>query len=346
MIVWGKEMENLCNAAFRSRSFRPLSLTLAISLALNGALPAALADTGGHAPSATGDDRTTGAVSGPRSAGALTSAGTFDVADDATPAAAPPQSAPAAAPSAPSALSDKAAQENMFWDSAQRSNSAADYKAYLDAYPNGLYAPLAKNRIAALNAAPPPAAPPPAPVQAMAPQVPTVPSAFGPPPPPVTPEALKSEVGTVDTEQTLNMGPPARMELQQRLSAIGLYNGPIDGDLGPGVRAAIAEWQKRHNVAPTGEIGPLQLAVLREESEPAFQQMAAAPRPGPVYVAHPVYYPAHRVVHAYQAPSYAAPAVLGVLGGLAIGLLGAKLGGKGGGGKGGGGKGGGHEKKH
>jgi hypothetical protein len=341
-------MTNFGSTAYRSWSFRPLSLTVAISLAINGALPAALADTGKRAASATDANRFSNAVrrDAPRDAvDSLTPGRTFDVADDAAPAAAPPQNAPAA--SSP-ALSDKAAQENMFWDSAQRSNSAADYKAYLDAYPNGLYAPLAKNRIAALSAAPQPA-----PVQAMAPQAPpTIPSAFGPPPAPVAPEALKTEIGTVATEEALNMGPPQRMELQQRLSALGLYNGPIDGDLGPGVRAAIVEWQKRHDAAPTGEIGPLQLAVLRAESESAFQQMAMAPRPGPVYIAHPVY-PVRRFVRPYEpAPNYAAPAVLGALGGLAIGLLGARLGGKfggggkGGGGKGGGGKGGGHEKRH
>ncbi|MGA2794963.1 MAG: peptidoglycan-binding domain-containing protein [Roseiarcus sp.] len=256
-------------------------------------------------------------------------------------AAQPPNGGPApGAPPAsggPAAVAnpDKAAQESKFWDSAERSNSAADYQAYLEAYPNGLYAQMARNRIASLNSGPQPG-PGPGPGQG-----PGAPSAFGPPLPPVSPEALKAEVGTVETEQALDIGPPGRMELQQRLSALGLYSGPIDGDLGPMARAAIAEWQKRHDVAPTGELGPLQLAALRIESEGAFQQfLATRPVVGP-----PVYAPVRRVYHPYQAaPSNnAAPAVLGVLGGLAIGILGAKLGGKfGGGGKGGkgGGKGG------
>jgi peptidoglycan hydrolase-like protein with peptidoglycan-binding domain len=439
-------MNKLNSATFRSRLFRSVSLSVAVSLAANAVIPAALAGTVARID---------------RYADALRNAplpeGSFKVADDAAPA---PQSSPPVS-------SDKAAQENMFWESAQHSNTIADYKAYLDAFPNGLYAPLAKNRIAVLSAAPqqgspqanqmqpapanvpssfgptPPAVSPDAlkgevgtvdtenslnmgpqqrmelqqrlsalglyngpingdlgpavrtaiaewqkhhsaaptgeigPIQLaalraeseepfqhlmssappmqppMAAQMPPAgpPSAFGPPPAPVSPEALKGEVGTVETENALNMGPPQRMELQQRLSALGLYNGPIDGDIGPGVRAAIAEWQKRHNVAPTGELGPLQLSALRVESEAPFLQLLAAPRPAPVVVApRPVYYAPvpHHVVHTEAQTNYAAP-VIGVLGGLALGLLGAKLGGKFGGGKGGGGKGGGkgggHEKR-
>jgi peptidoglycan hydrolase-like protein with peptidoglycan-binding domain len=121
---------------------------------------------------------------------------------------------------------------------------------------------------------------------------------------------------TVETEQRLNLGPPARMEIQQRLSALGLYSGPIDGDLGPGARSAIAEWQKRHDTAPTGQLGPLQLAQLRIESEGPYEQMMASRPP-----VAPVYAPV-RVYHAYRTVEHssATPAVLGLLGGLAVGI--------------------------
>jgi hypothetical protein len=315
----GRAVKIFRNATDKRRPLRSLPIVLAMSLATNGVVPAALADTNRRATSANGVDQYSVAMTMRNQ--------TFDVADDSPPSPTQSQNPlTAQPPNAPSGLSDKAAQENMFWESAQRSNSIADYKAYLDAYPNGLYAPLAKNRITAMTAAPQPAT--------FAPAT-GAPSAFGPPPPTVSPEALKSEIGTVETEQSLNMGQPARMELQQRLSALGLYNGPIDGDLGPGMRSAIAEWQKRHNLASTGEIGPIQLAALRAESEAPYQQLLAAPRPAVMVAPRPVYsYPVRRVVHVYQgAPSYAAPAALGILSGLAIGILGAKLGG---GGKGGG----------
>ncbi len=51
--------------------------------------------------------------------------------------------------------SEKAALENVFWESAQRSESRADYEAYLAAFPAGLYAPLARNRLASRPAVPP-----------------------------------------------------------------------------------------------------------------------------------------------------------------------------------------------
>ena len=61
--------------------------------------------------------------------------------------------------------------EMVFWDSVRSSNDPADYRAYLEQYPNGKFAPLARNRLAALGAKPaapapsaaPPATPPAAP---------------------------------------------------------------------------------------------------------------------------------------------------------------------------------------
>ncbi|MBX6367823.1 MAG: caspase family protein [Rhodospirillales bacterium] len=41
--------------------------------------------------------------------------------------------------------------ELAFWDSIRQSESVADYRAYLEAYPNGRFAPLARARIAALE---------------------------------------------------------------------------------------------------------------------------------------------------------------------------------------------------
>jgi Putative peptidoglycan binding domain len=236
--------------------------------------------------------------------------GAFRIADDATPpvsapAAAPPASAPAAsppaaapssAPAAAPATNDKMTQENMFWESAQKSNTVADYKAYLESFPNGVYAPLAKNRIAAAAAAadggqarsvspdagpagPPAADPsqPAGPTQANAPQqendqIAPAGAQQATAPAAISPEALRAEVGTAETEQSLNLNQRDAMVLQRRLSAIGLYSGPIDGDLGPGSRAAIVAWQQSHGVAPTGQLGPLQLAALQAESAPVNGQ--------------------------------------------------------------------------
>ncbi len=51
-------------------------------------------------------------------------------------------------------------REAMFWDSVKSSQDMADFQAYLKQFPDGTFAPLARNRLAALR--PPPAAPPPA----------------------------------------------------------------------------------------------------------------------------------------------------------------------------------------
>jgi len=58
--------------------------------------------------------------------------------------------------------------EMVFWDSVRGSSDPADFRAYLEQYPNGKFAALARNRLAAL--APKPAAP--AAAQAPAPQGP------------------------------------------------------------------------------------------------------------------------------------------------------------------------------
>ena len=229
--------------------------------------------------------------------GASSNARTFRIADDATPPAAPPPLAPApaaaASPPSPSppplapapSLSDRVSQENMFWDSAQKSNTAADYKAYLEAFPNGVYAPLAKNRIVALST--PPDAAPSAPAAASQSPPPSAPPANAPqqaeggPPnaaepaqgsPAMSPDALKGEVGTVETEQSLNLNHRDAMVVQQRLMELGLYGGPIDGDFGPGTRSAIAQWQQGHGAQPTGALGPAQLAALQSESAPVNGQ--------------------------------------------------------------------------
>jgi len=53
---------------------------------------------------------------------------------------------------------DRAAEElraeMVFWESVRSSNDPADYRAYLEQYPNGKFAPLARNRLAALGAKP------------------------------------------------------------------------------------------------------------------------------------------------------------------------------------------------
>ncbi len=68
-------------------------------------------------------------------------------------------------------------RETVFWESIRDSDDPADFQAYLDRYPDGEFASLARNRLAALTpppvAAVMPAPPPPAPTPAPAPEPPS-----------------------------------------------------------------------------------------------------------------------------------------------------------------------------
>jgi peptidoglycan hydrolase-like protein with peptidoglycan-binding domain len=91
----------------------------------------------------------------------------------------------------------------------------------------------------------------------------------GPPP-----DAIRAEIGTPVTEAALGLNRPDLKEIQRRLNVLGLYDGGIDGDFGPGTRGAIAEWQRREGAQPTGMLGPIQLQALRAQSGPVVGQRA------------------------------------------------------------------------
>lgn len=111
-------------------------------------------------------------------------------------AVAPPP-ALAAPPPAPPSLDPEA----LFWDSVRDSESETEISAYLDKFPQGLFAPLARNRLAQLRRqkqAAAPANPPPAVIPAPPIETPPVAS-----PPSAAPPA------TAPARQTVAVAPPA-----------------------------------------------------------------------------------------------------------------------------------------
>src|ERR1700733_10907883 len=170
---------------------------------------------------------------------------------------------PVAAPSE-FAADAREAQENLLWESAQHSNLSADYQAYLSAFPGGVFAQMAKNRIASMESARTPA-PTPAP-QTLAMVEPSGPKN----------DAIKDDIGTADTERALNLGAAGEKEVQQRLSALDLYKGPVTGSLDPATRSALAQWQKKSGFAPTSFLDSNQLAALKADSETEYQKSLAA----------------------------------------------------------------------
>jgi uncharacterized caspase-like protein len=162
------------------------------------------------------------------------------------------------------AADPKQAQENLLWESAQHSNLGADYQAYLSAFPAGVFAQMAKNRIASMESA----------------------SASAPTPAPQTlamvelrgskDEGVKESVATADTERALNLGAAGEKEVQQRLNALDLYKGPKTGALDPATRSALAQWQKKSGFAPTSFLDSAQVAALKADSETEYQKSLAA----------------------------------------------------------------------
>ena len=169
-----------------------------------------------------------------------------------------PQAAEAAKAAAPPSFPEPRSREDLLWESAQHSNLRGDYQAYLEAFPGGFFAQMAKNRIAALDI---PGAARSEPAPAKGPET----------------KDWKAEAGTAETEKALGLTPDGEREIQQRLAALGLYNGPATGALDAATRLAIAAWQTRGGAAPSSYLGPMQLAELRRESEDAYQKLLAGP---------------------------------------------------------------------
>ena len=100
--------------------------------------------------------------------------------------------------------------ELLFWESVKDSDNPADLQAYLDRYPDGVYAALARNRLQALQGAAAPAA---------------------------------SEETAKSVEAALGLGIRERRLIQLGLAAEGFDPGDADGLFGRKTRGAIGRWQ-------------------------------------------------------------------------------------------------------
>ena len=62
-------------------------------------------------------------------------------------------------------------------------------------------------------------------------------------------------------------------ELQKRLQALGYYDGEIDGQFGPGTKAAVVDFQKNNGLDTDGLAGTETLNLLySQEAKPSPQQ--------------------------------------------------------------------------
>jgi len=137
----------------------------------------------------------------------------------------PPPSQAQPASGAPGSAADIA-----FWNSVKDTKSAAELKAYLDAFPAGTFAPLARLRLEKLTKpSPPPARRP------LATDAP-----LGPPPDPNYNPVLL-DVGSI-------------RDVQGWLPKLGYRVARSDGILDVTTRDAIRSWQRRSGLPPTGQI--------------------------------------------------------------------------------------------
>lgn len=78
-------------------------------------------------------------------------------------------------------------------------------------------------------------------------------------------------------ERALGLGLAERRRVQQGLRADGLYDGSIDGLVGPGTRRAIRAWQRRAGEAETGFLTAGQFRALSERAAAAALANSGSP---------------------------------------------------------------------
>lgn len=184
------------------------------------------------------------------------------------------QSTPEAEPVAPTGAASLEVEKIMFQTAAD-TGDAADYRAYLDLFPQGAFAALARNAIAR---------------QAQAEEkqetelaaldqtganenqfrMLAAPLMLNPQP------VGLAMVSSQATETELNLNRPFRREVQIRLNLSGNNVGSADGIIGNGTRRGISAWQSQNGFAATGYLNAVQHQMLTANTQAQFQQHMAA----------------------------------------------------------------------
>lgn len=170
-----------------------------------------------------------------------------DAATPPGPAAGPANTA-VPAPPAVGALNGSA-MEMELWTSVKTSNSPDEYRAYLEKFPNGTFADLARTRIASLSrgtAATPAVSPPPG-AETVAPNA-----------DPRTADATQA------TEDALGLDRNAWRAVQQHIGA-----HKVDGKVSEQTRKNLKTWQSAHTFPVTGYLNKAQYDAMVREPMPS-----------------------------------------------------------------------------
>lgn len=149
------------------------------------------------------------------------------------------------APEVAASSTDNANVELAFWRSTESGGAAADYQAYLAAYPDGIFASIARNRLAEAGGD-------------------TVLTTTTPTPTASAPE-LDSNPAE-DAEDALNLSRSARLDIQRDLTTLGYDTRGVDGLFGRGTRGALRSWQESEGLAATGFVTGEQIARLNDDA--------------------------------------------------------------------------------
>ncbi|WP_192258162.1 caspase family protein [Mesorhizobium silamurunense] len=184
----------------------------------------------------------------------------------------PPPAAPAPQPSATETPVEPPTSdgrgweiEQRVWDEASKRNTLAHYQAYLQQFPKGAFADLARLNIDQLKRSPTVVANTESDASRSATGAQS-PAAAGNP---------ETDTGTELTESAIGLGRQEKIDLQERLLAIGYDLDEADGDFGIKTRQAIGRWQEENRLPPTTFLTPTQYARLKLDTGDALKSYRA-----------------------------------------------------------------------
>jgi uncharacterized caspase-like protein len=150
--------------------------------------------------------------------------------------------------------------EQRVWDEASKRNTVAHYEAYLQQFPNGAFADLARLNLDQLKK----------PTIVVTTESDTARSTTEAPA-----ATAGNEAGTELTESAIGLDRQQKIDLQERLLALGYELDGADGAFGVKTRRAIGLWQEANGLSPTTFLTPTQYARLKLDSEDVLKTYRA-----------------------------------------------------------------------
>ncbi len=163
--------------------------------------------------------------------------------------------------------------EKSLFQFAQETGSLASYNAYLTAFPEGVFAGIARKEVAARSEGDEASA-----IEVASLTMPG--SAVGTDAAPSEIDAAPAEIDGEAVEAALGLNRNERREIQVRLNLADADVGGADGLFGPRTRSGIAAFQETLGGAATGYLNAAQVAALNETTDSAYadylEEQAAA----------------------------------------------------------------------